>query len=190
MSYDLIVWKGPVTSSEDEARALVDRWHNDESGTFEPSRDVSRFYDALMQRYPALESFSDEELRSAARPTYWAVTPERSDRIVDMSFSWSVPGEVIDDVMALARDHGLVLYDPQAPYVRLPDDDDEGTPFGVHGFAWATLVGTFGALLAIVAWMLSIPILSGIIVVVGGFLAIMAVLTLVHEGREAWRDRA
>jgi uncharacterized membrane protein len=71
----------------------------------------------------------------------------------------------------------------------VPDGDDESTPFGVGAFVWAALVGFAGALLAVVAWTLSIPIVSGILVVVGGFLSVMAVFTLVHESREAWQAR-
>ena len=190
MSFDLLVWKSPVVSTDEEARALADRWAESETGPFEPSPDVARFYDALMERYPPLEAFSDEQLRRKPGVTHWSVTPERSDRVVLLNFSWSVPGDVLDDVVTLAREHGLVLYDPQGPNVTLPDGDDGGTPFGAEGFVWGTLVGIFGALLAVVAWMLSIPILSGILVVVGAFLAVMAVLTLVFEGRDAWRARA
>jgi len=109
MSMDLYVWKAPLVSSEDEAIQLLER----EDEAFEPSEDVARFYDELLAKYPALESFDEEELDSA--PTYWSVTPERSDRLIGMNLAWSVPDDALDDIVALARKYELVLFDPQGP---------------------------------------------------------------------------
>jgi hypothetical protein len=187
MTYDLLVWKSPVVSDQDVARAMVDVWLADERGPFEASGDVSRFYDALLAKYPPLESLT-QELHDTSRSSPWAQTPERSDRVVAMSFVWSVPGEVIDDVFALAREHGLVLYDPQGPDIHLPGGSDEAARR--EGFTWATLVGIAGALLAIVAWRLSIPILSGVLVVVGAALALMAIATVIHVARESLAARS
>ena len=39
------------------------------------------------------------------------------------------------------------------------------------------------------AWFLGIPVLSGIAIVIGGFLFVMAVYTFVHEGRKAMKAR-
>ena len=46
-----------------------------------------------------------------------------------------------------------------------------------------------GAVIAVVAWILGIPLLSGILMIVGGFLFVMAVYTFVHEGRKTMRAR-
>jgi hypothetical protein len=189
MSYDLLFWKAPVVRDEDKARALTHRWLEDETGPFEASDDVLRFYDDVLAKYPPLESYSMDELRRSPAVSHWSETPERSDRLVVMSFSWSVPGEVIDTVIALARQHELVLYDPQGPHVQAPGESDEATPVGVADFVWGTLVGIAGALVALVAWLASVPILSGIFVVGGAFLALMAILTLVHDVRESLSSR-
>ena len=37
-----------------------------------------------------------------------------------MSFTWSVPDNVLDAVVALAQKHELVLYDPQGPCFHSP----------------------------------------------------------------------
>jgi hypothetical protein len=47
---------------------------------------------------------------------------ERSDRVVDTSLPWSVPDDVLDGIVALAREHELVLYDPQGPGFHSPAD--------------------------------------------------------------------
>jgi hypothetical protein len=187
MSYDLLFWKAPVVSDEDKARALTHRFLEDQTGPFEPSDDVLRFYDEVLARYPALESYSMDELRASPPVSHWSETPERSDRLVVMSFSWSVPGEVIDTITGLARKRDLVIYDPQGPHVQAPGDPDEPTPVGLKDFVWGILVGLAGALVALVAWLASVPILSGVFVVGGAFLAVMAVVTLVHDVLEVAR---
>jgi hypothetical protein len=93
--------------SEGDAGRLLE---GDESA-FEPSDDLLRFYDELVERYPVLGWDGIEEADGALYT--WGVTAERSDRLVGLNFTWSVPGEVIDDVVALARKLDLVLYDPQ-----------------------------------------------------------------------------
>jgi hypothetical protein len=50
--------------------------------------NVERFYEVIVPLYPALESLSDEQLD---RTPTWASTPERSNRIVRMDYSWSTP---------------------------------------------------------------------------------------------------
>ena len=114
VSFDLYAWKRPLPSSEDDALALV---KGDESA-FEPSADLLRFYDDLLERYPVLEWDGIEELDDAQ--STWGVTAERSDRLVGLNFTWSAPGEVLDDVVALALEHELVLYDPQGPSFHSP----------------------------------------------------------------------
>lgn len=89
MSFDLYAWKAPVVS-EDEASALLDRFYDGgRREVFEPSEEVLRFYDDLLAAYPPLEATEDEE--AANRRTWWAVTPERSDRVVALNLSWSTP---------------------------------------------------------------------------------------------------
>ena len=56
--------------------------------------------------------------------------------------------------------------------------------FWPRGATQAAVAGAAGAVIAAVAWVLNIPILSGIAIVVGAFLLVMAVYTFVHEGRK------
>ena len=44
-------------------------------------------------------------------------------------------------------------------------------------------------MLAVIGWFLPIPFVAWILIIVGGFLFVMAVFTLVHEGRTALRAR-
>ena len=46
------------------------------------------------------------------------------------------------------------------------------------------MAGGFGLVLAIVGWFLRIPIVGWILIIVGGFVVVMAVFTFVHAGRD------
>jgi uncharacterized membrane protein len=183
MSYDLMVWKGPVVATGEEADELLRRSYAEGDAVFEQSPDVLRFYDELTERYPPLESFPESELVAGTAVTYWSDSPERSDRVVAMSLQWGVPDDVVEFIGDLATKHGLVLFDPAGPDVHRPGVPDERTPFGAAGTVQTIVAGLAGLLLAVVAWLLSIPILSGILIVIGLFLGLMAGYTLVRESR-------
>jgi hypothetical protein len=57
-------------------------------------------------------------------------------------------------------------------------------------FMRGVILVAFGFLLAIVAWKLSIPVLSWILVFVGGFVAVVAVLALAATAQQSLRARA
>jgi hypothetical protein len=52
------------------------------------------------------------------------------------------------------------------------------------------LLAAFGVLLALLAWKASIPVLSWIVIFVGGFITLVAGGTTLVVAYEAWRDRA
>jgi hypothetical protein len=184
MSMSLILWKSPVIDDPDHAKALVDRLlEQGDEQALEPSDDVARFCDELTARYPPLEAFSDEELAAGVSP--WADSPERSDRHVFLSIRWSAPNDVLDAIEELARKYELVLYDPQGPDVGVPSPERHvavGPTFG--DVARTFVLGSFGVLLAVGAWVVSIPILTWIIVAVGGFVAFVAAFILFEFARE------
>nr|WP_204342866.1 hypothetical protein [Micromonospora terminaliae] len=97
----------PITAAE--ARAKLERWADGGPDPFAAHPAVGRFYDALLDRFPPLESLSDEDID---RLGVWSMTPERSDAIVAVSCVWSRADELGAAVLALAVEHGLVCYEP------------------------------------------------------------------------------
>jgi len=179
VSFDLYAWKRPLPSSEDEALALI---QGDESA-FEPSTDVFRFYDELAERYPVLEWDGEGEPDGA--PYTWGVTGERSDRIVGLNFTWSVPSEVVDDVVALARKLDLVLYDPQGPDFHSPVELLVEPTRRDPAVLRQALVGTLiGAAVLGVGTVLRVPVLDWILIVVGAFIVVMGMYSVVVWLRE------
>ena len=186
MSGTLIVWKAPRVEDEDAAARLLREYYaTGDENAFEPSDDVTQFYDAVMALYPPLEALDLEE---ADLVPSWSSTPERSDRVVSMDYRWSAPDGFLADIQRMAREHGLVFYDPQGPVVLDPEDVETEYVPDKREVLRVTLI-LLGALgVAIGAWYASITIVSWVVIVVAGFLALMAAYTLYHYARQA-RDR-
>ena len=106
------------------------------------------------------------------------------------------PGPARDDldaIFGLAAKYDLVLFDARRRAIHHPLGEmaaHASATFWPRGAVQAAVAGSIGAIVALVAWALAIPLLSGILVLIGGFLVVMAVLTFVHEGRERLRRRA
>jgi hypothetical protein len=177
VSMTLIAWKSPLVTDTDEARRLVAL---DDESVFAPSGDIAHFYAELKERFP---DGSD----------LWADGATGSDRVVFMSIRWGADDEDLETIVELAREYDLVLYDPQGPSFHSPADETEGAPPYVPStgeFLRGVLLVAFGLVLATVAWKLSIPVLSWMLVFVGGFVAVVAVLGLVATSVQFVRARA
>jgi hypothetical protein len=187
MSFDLIVWKEPAVTTEEQASSLVNRFHeSDDPGVFRASEDVLRFYDELLQRCPALEAFDDDDRRVAESP--WSVTPERSDRVIELNIRWGAPDAMIDTMVELARKHQLVMYDPQGPTLHSPVVEDE--PQDIAGqVKQALIAGAVGLLLIVAGTVIPIRFLGWPIIGIGAFLVLMTVYTLVVLWKPEWQAR-
>lgn len=184
---DLYVWKAPVVTDEDVAQQLVTR---DDEDVFEPSADLERFYAELMEIFPPPEAFTEEERED--NPIPWADSPYGSERLVCLSIRWSARDEDLDTIVELARRYELVLYDPQGPAFHSPADESEDVPDapGPGEYVRGVLLAVFGVLFAFLAWKASIPVLSWVLVFVGGFVALVAGATTAAVAVQAWRERA
>jgi hypothetical protein len=187
MSMSLYVWKLPRVIDEDEAQRLVDL--EDES-VFEPSEDLRRFYEELVELFPPPESLTGEELDAGATP--WADGVEASDRLVWLSIRWGADGDDLDTMVELARKYDLVMYDPQGPSFHSPADENEGVPYvpSAGEYVRGLLLTAFGVLFTYVAWKLSIPVLSWLLMFVGGFVAFVAAFSTVAVAYAGWRARS
>lgn len=170
MSMTLILWKAPVVGDPDEARRLLEPWHDtgDESG-FEPSGDIARAADALRSRWP--DSYEGEP--PAHCP--WADMPfEQSDRLLAIHIRWGADDVAVAAIYVLAKKFGLVLYDPQGPDVFLPSDPiDPGPVPPPTAWEWIKGIAIAAMLCALTyaAWQIPIWWLKWPAVVVSGFVA-------------------
>jgi len=187
MSMDLYVWKAPRVTETDDAQRLIT---SEDESVFEPSADLERFYAELLAIFPPPEAFTEEEL--AGNPVPWADSPEGSDRLVWLSIPWSANGGDLDTIVDLARSYDLVLYDPQGPSFHSPPDENENAAYGptIGEHARGVLLAAFGVLLGLLAWKVSIPVVSWILIFVGGFITLVAGGTTLAVAYEAWRGGA
>jgi hypothetical protein len=178
MSMSLYVWKSPILDDTDEAKRLLAL--EDES-VFEPSVELGQFAQELLERFPPPELLGADELEPGATP--WADPPEVSDRLVALSIRWSAEDGDLDAIVALALEHDLVVYDPQGPNFHSSADDAGYSP-GAGEFIRGGGLAVLGFLVAVMGWKLSIPVLSWVIIVVGGFVTVVALVSLYATARE------
>ena len=124
MSMDLYLWKAPVIDDPDEARALIDRYFDDkDQSVFAPSGDIAAMAGKLRATY------SDDPEDFEADDCPWASLPfEESDRLLVLNIRWSADNAVLDKVVELAKEHDLVIYDPQGPDVYRAREAPEPQP--------------------------------------------------------------
>jgi hypothetical protein len=195
VAFDLYVWKSPRDVDADQAEALLESWRaagsDPATSPFEPSTDVGWFHRELIKDVPGLIVTSDAVPNSSTAPIWLAATTEQPPaRLVVISLSPTAPRDTLEAILGLAAKYDLVLFDTRSRRVHLPLADmaaHASATFWPAGAIQAAVAGGVGGVIAVVAWFLGIPLLSGILVVVGGFLVVMAVYTFIHEGRKAAR---
>ena len=149
MSMTLILWKAPVVDDPEVAQALLKDWYETEDDSkFEPSGDIALVANELKRLFPWRDLTNEEtvarmseeershykpedlrELRGVDGGEPWADLPfYETDRLLSVDVRWGADDAVIAAIVALARKHELVLYDPQGPDVFLPGDLLEAAP--------------------------------------------------------------
>ena len=96
-----------------------------------------------------------------------------------------MPGEVLDDVVALALELDLVLYDPQGPGFHSPAELVVEPTRRDPAVLRQALVGTLiGAAVLGVGIVLPIPVLDWILIAIGGFIVVMGIYSVAVWLRE------
>jgi len=197
MTFDLYAWKSPRDLDADAIETLLEEWRaaggDPATSPFEPSSDVGWFYLELTKDEPELGASSDALPSASTTPIWLGTTPEPPPaRVVRIPLTAQAPADVLDSVYGLAAKYDLVVYDTRNRNVHLPLEElaaYASATFWPGGAIQAAVAGGAGVVIAVVAWFLGIPVLSGIAIVIGGFLFVMAVYTFAHEGRKAMSAR-
>ena len=128
MSYDLMIFDPDLAP----AASKIAEWYgevmdanaesDDFAATFDPASGQSDrlrgFYDEMRAGFPAMngpDAVGDDEVDNDKVTGY-----EFHPGFVYMDFRWSASEAAAEAVPALARKHGLGLYDPQGETVVLP----------------------------------------------------------------------
>jgi hypothetical protein len=196
VTFDLYAWKSPRDLDADRAAALIEGWHqtggDPSESPFEPSTDVGWFYRELIKDVPGLATSSDAVPSTTSAPVWLSTTDDPPARVVGMVVSPGLPRDALEAIFGLAAKYDLVLFDTRSRRVHLPLQvmgAHASATFWPSGAIQAAVAGGIGVVIAVVAWFLGIPLLSGLLMLVGGFMFVMAVYTFIHEGRKAMRAR-
>jgi hypothetical protein len=194
--FDLYVWSGPRDVDAAAAAALVDGWLADGAdparSPFDSTTDMGWFFRELRADHPDIDAVTDAVPRETRVPVWASGSDEAPARVVAIRLPSETGPGVVESVYSLAMKYDLVIFEPRGPRVWRPLEDVTAfasATFWPRGAIRAAAAGTGGAILAAVAWLIGIPILSGVLIVVGLFLAILSAWTLVHEGRVALARR-
>lgn len=196
VTFDLYIWKSPRDVDAEQAEVLLQGWHeaggDHSTSPIEPSTDVGWFYRELMKELPGIEASSDIAPNRSGTPIVLSTTSEPPARVVAVRLSPDSSPADLEPIFGLAAKYDLVLFDARSRRVHLPLEAmaaHASATFWPAGAIQAGVAGGIGAVIAVVAWFLGIPVVSGVLVVAGGFMFAMAIYTFIHEGRKAVRAR-
>ncbi|MBW8707428.1 hypothetical protein MBT84_48115 [Streptomyces sp. MBT84] len=115
VSYDLAVWDGDRPLDNHQAGLtydeLYERYLESDDVVVPPAPRIVAYVEALVARYPD----------DVGHSVVWASPPvleEASGPIVYLLMSYGKAEEVSEYAAALAREHGLVCFDPQGECLR------------------------------------------------------------------------
>ena len=114
MSYDLAVWDGERPLDNHQAGSVYDELFErylESEDVVPPTPRIVAYVEALVDRYP-------DDIDGSV---VWASPPvinEASGPLVYLLMSYSKAEEVSEYAASLAREHGLVCYDPQGECLR------------------------------------------------------------------------
>lgn len=195
--FDLYVWDAPRDLSAASIAANLAEWHDagadPAASPFDPTTNVGWFARELIGDAPGLLVSTDARPRSGS--ILLASDDEPPARLVAINIPRSAPDlvrETLELVLGLAAKYDLLVYDAQNREIHQPLDEmarHASETFWPAGAIQAAVAGGIGFVVAVGAWLLGIPILSGLVALAGGFMAVMAVYSFVHEGRAALRRR-
>ena len=120
MSFDLGVWNSEEPITDAQASETYLRLCQDLPYLDGENAAVEAFYQELIQRWPEIDTIPEEKVGDFDFCP-WSCALNHSGRAVVMSCVWSKATEVGRVVEALARKHGLLLFDPQASRVILTE---------------------------------------------------------------------
>ena len=124
MSCDHAVWFPSRRLSDEAAGELYVRLCEGDASGLVANPAVDAFYEELTQLHPQIDDVAEERLDDKDHCP-WSIAFDRSPAHLVMCCVWSKADYVSGLLRALARKHGLALYDPQSERVWYPDDAAE-----------------------------------------------------------------
>ena len=127
MSFDLGVWYPHERLTDQAAASLYSDLCKGDTGRVKPHAAIDAFYTELTAKHPEIDTIPDD-LIDDHDLCPWSCALDRSAGHVVMPCVWSKAEYVSDFVLALAKKHGLAVYDPQSERMTYPDSDTSRGP--------------------------------------------------------------
>jgi hypothetical protein len=153
---------------------------------------VGWFYREVVKDLPGLEASSDVAPNRSKAPIVLSTRPEAPARVVGLRLAPDTQPAELEAIFGLAAKYDLILFDRRSGRVHRPLEAmaaHASATFWPSGAIQAAVAGVIGGVIAVVAWFVGIPLLSGLFVLVGGFLVAMAGYTFAHVWRKTMRAR-
>ena len=185
MSCDFFVWHPQEQISNAEATELYLRLCDGDASALVPHPSIDAFYAELTARHPEIDTLPEEKIDDHDYCP-WSCKLDYLPSYVIMCCVWSKASYVHELVQALARKHGLALYDPQSERVTYPDGSTGGSAKTGMSRSAAWVLGSFALLFAgvfVYSERMAPSRAPMIIYVFAGLCVLMAVACF----RQAWR---
>jgi hypothetical protein len=200
MRHDLYAWAGPRDLTVEDAASRIEQWEarggDPSDAPFEPSSDVAGFYRELehdLRRMADLEIVADAEPHTGRGPVWLQTDPPPPAHVAAITLPRRSPEDARDalaDVYGTATKFDLIVLDALNGAIHQPMAEMEAyanATFWPGGAIRAAIAGGGGLVAAIGAYVIGLPIVSGVVMVIGLFLFLLTVATFVSQARR--KDR-
>ncbi len=121
MSFDLGVWNTKKRLTDEQAGALYIQLCESKFEGVTPHPAVDAFYEELISKFPEIDTIPEDRIDDHDYCP-WSCALDRSPGHVIMPCVWPQAENVERTVSALAKKHGLAMYNPQESKVYYPDE--------------------------------------------------------------------
>jgi hypothetical protein len=197
--FDVYVWMAPRNLDAHAAAGLVAGWEASgrEPGEspFEPSVDIAWFRRELAKELPSLEVRSDAVPSGSRLPIVLATDDPPPARVIAIRLprdDAAALRDTLGEIYSLAVKYDTIVYEAARGAIHEPNRElaERASATFWPRDAIRTIVAiALGLGVAVGAWLLGVPLLSGGIVVFALFMVAIFVVTLASEGRKALRRR-
>ena len=198
MKFDVYVWAAPRGLDAAAAADLVQDWEaaggEPSQSPFEPSTDIGWFRRELGSSLPWLEVTSDAVPKPSRLPIVLSPDDEPPARVIAIHLPRDADAlrDALGEIYSLAVKYDTVVYEPARGAIHEPNREmaeHASATFWPRGAIRTVVAIVIGLGVAVAAWQLGIPLLSGGVALFALFMVAIFVVTLVSEGRKGLRGQ-
>jgi hypothetical protein len=167
----LFVWAAPTVDHPDEAARLLEPYYErGDAGAFDSSPDIAIVSDELRRRFPDAEG----------GPWAEGLPPTEVDRVLRLTILRSADATVVNEIVEVAHEHSLVVYDPQGPSFYLPRRAVAAPipPLSLGAYLKVIGMGIAAAGVFLLGWWIQVAVVKWVLMIVGAFFVTVVLFLL------------